>query len=240
LKALLLSAGPGTRLRPWTDDRPKSMVVVSGRPFIERTIEWLREAGIRELIINLHHFPSVVTDHLGDGARFGVSIVYSREPRLMGTAGAVAHAMPLIGRATFLVVYADNLIRLDLAAFLAEHRELAAVMTFALHERENVTSRGVAEIGEDRLIRSFVEKPSPGATTSHWVNAGLYACQPDVLDRIPATTAPDFGRDVIPAMLKRRDRVAGYLMREPDRLLWIDTPDDLARAEMELGQGMPA
>ena len=92
---MLLAAGLGSRLRPWTDDRPKCMVEVAGRPFIDWTIDWLVSQGITELVINLHHRPEVLSAHLGNGRTLGLSIQYSREEWLRGTAGAVAAASAL-------------------------------------------------------------------------------------------------------------------------------------------------
>jgi len=233
---MLLAAGLGSRLRPWTDDRPKCMVEVAGRPLIDWTIDWLVSEGVTELVINLHHRPEVLTAHLGDGRTLGLSIEYSYEEWLRGTAGAVAAASDLLGPGRFLTVYADNLVRCSLRRLLEQHVASSATMTVALHGREDVSGSGVAEIDADGYIRRFVEKPAPGTTTSRWVSAGLLVCEPAVLDYIPSDRASDFGRDVIPAIVAAHERVGGYSMHSPERLLWIDTPQDLARTERQLAQ----
>ena len=89
MKAMLLAAGLGTRLRPLTDHIPKCMVPVAGKPVLQRNIEWLRSQGVVDLVVNLHHYPEVVTDYFGDGSAFGVHLHYSYEPELLGTAGAL-------------------------------------------------------------------------------------------------------------------------------------------------------
>lgn len=231
---MLLAAGLGSRLRPWTDDRPKCMVEVAGRPLIDWTIDWLRTQGITELVINLHHRPEALTAHLADGRRLGLSIEYSLEERLHGTAGAVAVASGLLGPDRFLVVYADNLMQCDLRRVVDQHLASSAAMTVALHRRTDVSGSGVAEVGTDGFIQRFVEKPAPGTTTSHWVSAGLLVCEPAVLGYIPSDQPSDFGRDVIPAMVSAGERVRGYRLSDPERLLWIDTPRDLARTEQLL------
>lgn len=238
MKAMLLAAGLGSRLRPWTDDRPKCMVQVAGRPLIDWTIDWLVSQGVTEVVINLHHRPEVLTAHLGDGRALGLSIDYSHEAWLRGTAGAVAAASALLGPGRFLVVYADNLVRCSLQRLLEQHVTSSATMTVALHWREDVSGSGVAEIDADGYVRRFVEKPAPGTTTSRWVSAGLLVCEPSVLDYIPSDRASDFGRDVIPEMIAAQERVAGYEMHPPETLLWIDTPEDLARTERQLAQGV--
>ena len=235
---MLLAAGLGSRLRPWTDDRPKCMVEVAGRPMIDWTIDWLMAEGITELVINLHHRPEVLPAHLGDGRALGLSIEYSHEEWLRGTSGAVVAASARLGRGRFLVVYADNLVRCDLRRLLEQHVASSATITVALHWREDVSGSGVAEIDADGYVRRFVEKPAPGTTISRWVSAGLLVCEPSVLDYIPSDRASDFGRDVIPAMVAAHKRVGGYEMHLPERLLWIDTPQDLTRTEQQLAQEM--
>jgi hypothetical protein len=88
MKALVLAAGEGRRLRPLTLDRPKPMLPIAGRPLLEHLVALLAAHGIREIAINLHYHPEAIVDHLGDGSRFGVRITYSHEPRLLGSAGA--------------------------------------------------------------------------------------------------------------------------------------------------------
>ena len=234
MKAMLLAAGLGTRLRPWTDDRPKCMVTVAGRPMIDWTIDWLHAQGIDDLVVNLHHQRDIVVAHLGDGRAHGVRIAYSAEESLLGTAGAVVAARDLLGPGRFLVVYADNLIRCDLPTLLAHHDAAGAAMTVALHWRTDVSTSGVAELEPDDRVRQFVEKPRPGVTSSQWVSAGLLVCEETVHAYIPRQGASDFGRDVIPTMIADGQHVHGYRMEPPDRLLWIDTPEDLVRTEHEL------
>jgi NDP-sugar pyrophosphorylase family protein len=210
------------------------MIALAGRPLLERNVDWLRSNGVSELAINLHHCPDVVTRHFGDGAAFGVSIRYSREPTLLGTAGAVLALSDWLGDETFIVLYADNLISCDVARMLALHRARRAVLTMALFAREDVSSSGVAETdGNGRVLR-FIEKPRPRETTSHWVNAGLLVCEPRVLASIASSGAPDFGTDVLPALLGANELVIGYRLGRGETLHWIDTPPDLARAERSL------
>jgi len=235
VKALVLAAGLGTRLRPYTDVVPKTMVPVAGRPLLERNVEWLAENGIRDLAVNLHHFPDAVRDHFGDGSAYGVRIRYSYEPVLLGTAGALRPLVDWLCDATFLVVYGDNFIRLDLSAVLDEHARSRAVATVALYSREDVASSGVAELDEAGDVVRFLEKPQPAETESRWVNAGLLACEPALVDAI-GDGSPDFGRDVLPAVLAAGGRIHGYRMSADETLEWIDTPADLRRLDDMLAQ----
>src|SRR5207253_5781383 len=108
MRAMLLAAGLGTRLRPLTDELPKALVPVGGKAPLVRSIEWLRRYGVTELTVNLHHLPGRVTAVLGDGEALGVRIDYSHEAALRGTAGALAACRARFEGARFLVVYADN------------------------------------------------------------------------------------------------------------------------------------
>ena len=130
-RAMVLAAGLGTRLRPLTDAVPKPMLPVRGKPLLEHHVEALAAAGVREIVINLHHFPGVIVDHFGDGRRWAVRITYSHEPELLGTAGAVkrvAHLFP----EPFFVLYGDNYLRCALVALAGLHERAGAVASLAL------------------------------------------------------------------------------------------------------------
>ncbi|MEM8766447.1 MAG: nucleotidyltransferase family protein [Pseudomonadota bacterium] len=107
MKAMILAAGRGERLKPLTDRTPKPMLPVKGRPLLEHQIGWLKSAGITELVINLHHLGEQIEGHFGDGSSFGVQISYSREAELLETGGGIVKALPLLGTAPFLVLNGD-------------------------------------------------------------------------------------------------------------------------------------
>jgi mannose-1-phosphate guanylyltransferase len=227
MKAVVLAAGMGTRLRPHTDAMPKPMVAVAGRSLLERTVAWLEANGITEIAVNLHHRPEVVTHH------FGERLHYSYEPEPLGTAGALVPLATWLGSNRFLVLYGDNLIELDLAAMLRLHERERATTTVALFERDEVSASGVAELAGHRIV-SFTEKPEPGETDSRLVSAGLLVCEPRVTRFVEPGGSADFGHDVLPALLAAGEIVAGYVMQPGESLYWIDTPSDLARVDMLL------
>ena len=234
MRAMLLAAGLGTRLYPLTADRPKCMVSVAGREVLVRNIEWLRSNGIRDLVINLHYHAEAVVDSIGDGSRLGVTVAYSREPELLGTAGGVLAARSIIGNDTFIVVYADNLFDLQLGAVVDRHRQSGATSSMLLLERADVSSSGVAVMNEAGWITEFQEKPRPGTERSHWVNAGLLVCEPEVFEDIPQTAPSDLSRDVMPTLAHRERGLRGHCLGSGERVMWIDTMDDLRRTEAML------
>jgi mannose-1-phosphate guanylyltransferase len=231
MRAMLLAAGLGTRLRPITDRQPKCMVPVAGKSALQRNIEWLRSYGITQFVINLHYYPDMVTDYFGDGSGFGVSIQYSYEPALLGTAGALWAARRFFPKERFLVLYADNLIDCNINSFYNLHLCAGATLSMALFWRQDVSASGVVKVDEAGKIIAFKEKPLPGEILSNWVNAGLLLCEPKVMEFIPPAQSSDFGYDVLPALLAAGEKLQGYLMQPEETLYWIDRLEDLARTE---------
>jgi NDP-sugar pyrophosphorylase family protein len=208
---------------------PKPMLSIAGRPILEHNVRLLEKHGVREIAINLHHQPEAIRSHFGEGSAFGVQLRYTHEPELLGTAGALTQLRDFFTE-TFLVLYGDNLSTCDIRALLALHRARAAEATIALFSREDVSASGVALLDETDRITGFIEKPAPGQTASTWVNAGIVACEPRVLDDIDRTPC-DFGRDIFPRILAEERLLAGYRMRETESLWWIDSPADYERTQ---------
>jgi NDP-sugar pyrophosphorylase family protein len=203
------------------------MVPVAGKPMVQHNLEWLRSQGITEVVVNLHRHPEAVTSFLGDGGFLGVRLHYSYEPEVMGTAGAVWAARRFFSGETFCVLYTDNFITCNLKSLGAVHCQHRATLTMALFHRADVSASGVVGLEEDGRIIAFKEKPGPAEALSHWINAGLFLCEPKVLEFIPPGRYSDFGYEVLPALLAAGEPLYGYQMGPEERLHWIDTPEDL-------------
>jgi NDP-sugar pyrophosphorylase family protein len=230
---MILCAGRGTRLGALTRDVPKPMLQIAGAPLLEHTVRHLARLGFRDLIINLHHHPEVITSHFGGGERFGVSIDYLREEELLGTAGAVKNAAQLLGvHDRLLVIYGDVLCNEDYRDLVAAHAQNPrASCTIILHRRAG--SNSVVEMDEGRRIVRFVERP-PAAlvpTLPSWVNSGLYCLDPAVLDRLPRGVAADFPRDVFPGLVEE-GQLYGFPLR--GYRCAVDSPRRYERAQAEL------
>lgn len=230
---MLLAAGRGERLRPLTDRVPKCMVPLQGKPLLQHTVEWLAGYGVTDVVVNLCYLPHAVMDHFGDGSRWGVHITYSVEEQALGTAGGVKRAAGFFD-GPFFVWYGDNASTCNLERLYAFHRQAGGVATIALFERSDVSQSGIVGLDADGRITRFLEKPSPEQVFSHWVNGGIYALEPGVLDFVPLEGAPDFGRDVFPALLAAGRPLYGYRMGPDEGLWWIDTPADLQRLQAQL------
>jgi NDP-sugar pyrophosphorylase family protein len=229
MKAVLLAAGKGERLGEVTQKTPKPMLPVFGKPVIVHNIEMCQRFGIADIYINLHHLPEVITGYLGDGRRFGVSITYSPEEKILGTAGGVKRLADKLSGERFLVIYADNYFNnYDLGTVYDRHCQTGADMSITLFESENISQSGVALMDEGDWVKKFVEKPEEETIGSHWANAGIYLMEPKLLELIP-TGFSDFGNDIIPQYIAAGYKVLGVKMPSP--VIAIDTPALLKEVE---------
>ena len=210
MKAFLLAAGVGSRLRPITDTIPKCMVPIDGRPMLDIWLDALDRAGVHEVLINLHHLPHVVRRHLDD--RTGpptVRTFFERE--LLGSAGTLkANRAWVDTEDMFLACYADNLTDFDLRSLVQAHKEHGALATLAVFHSEHPSTGGVVELDESGTVTGFAEKPSN--PVSDLVNAGMYAFHPGVLDEIGGPPPRDIGYDLLPRLVGRAKAipVEGY------------------------------
>jgi len=220
MKAMILAAGKGERLRPLTDTVPKPMIPVAGRPLIEYTLSFLRRHGIGEVVINLHHLGNVIEEHLGDGSRCGMKISYSHEEHLLGTGGGIKHAEPLLGKDTFVVVNSDILVDVDLGEVLRFHKDKKATATMVLRDDRDVDRYGAIEIDSQGCVRQFLGKlPFPGSGLRRLMFTGVHVLEPEIFSFMGQEQGPfSITGSTYPAMLGAGERVFGYEMKG----FWID------------------
>lgn len=211
VNALILAAGEGTRLRPLTLTCPKPMLYVGDAPLLAYLLRWLRGQDVMDVAINLHYQPRVITEYVGDGGRFGVKATYSVENPILGSAGAMRRLQWYL-RSTFLVVYGDMLLDLDLAPLLELHRHSGAQMTMGLMRTDDPASKGIAELGGDGRVLRFVEKPVPGEIDGDLASAGVYIIQSAALEMVQPNACSDIGRDLVPRLLRDGRPVFGSLL----------------------------
>jgi mannose-1-phosphate guanylyltransferase len=231
VKAFLLAAGLGTRLRPLTDTVPKCLVPVGGRPLLDIWLENLARAGVDEVLVNLHHLPDVVEDHLT--RHVGPPVVMTTyEPQLLGSAGTLAANRDFVGAdEVFLAVYGDDLTDFDLGRLTtALDTAPQAEAAIAVFHAPRPEACGILEV-EDGVVISFEEKPS--TPRGDLANAGMYAFRRTVLDLVPGVTPADIGTHLLPRLVRRSVAVpVGDAL-----LIDIGTPEALARAEAEWPHG---
>ena len=214
MKAMILAAGKGTRVRPITHTTPKPMIPILQKPVMEFLIELLRQHGFDEIMVNVSHLAEEIENYFRDGQRFGVQIAYSFEGRIedgeligdaLGSAGGlkkIQDFQPFFDD-TFVVLCGDALIDLDITSAIRRHRELGAMASLITKRvpPEQVSSYGVVVTDDSGRVLSFQEKPAVGEAASDMINTGIYIFEPEVFDFIPSGQPFDIGSDLFPKLV---------------------------------------
>jgi NDP-sugar pyrophosphorylase family protein len=214
MKAMILAAGFGTRLWPLTIGRTKPALPFLNRPLIAHTIEYLRDYGCSDLIINLHHEPESVRTQIGDGSAYGVRIHYSvEEPEILGTAGALDNVRPLLEDDTFIVINGKIITDIDLTAALTTHRQRHALATLVLRPNRNIERFSEVTITSDKRIENFAGFPNPQAATLNppLMFTGIHILEPGIFDYIPRGVFSDSVRDVYPRAMADEHIIAAHV-----------------------------
>ena len=229
MRALLLAAGRGTRLRPLTDSVPKCLVEIAGRPLLDHWIELLSTGGIVEILINLHHLPGKVRSYV-ERCPYPVRITTVYEERLLGTAGTLLKNRDFFKGEPLMLVHADNLSSFDVRAFVRryESRERGIEMTMMTFDAADPEACGIVELDERGVVKAFHEKVKnpPG----NLANGAVYVVSPAVVDFLGSLgkQAIDFSTEVIPRFIGRINTFHnGTYHRD------IGTPESLAAARIE-------
>jgi NDP-sugar pyrophosphorylase family protein len=210
MKAMVLAAGKGTRLFPLTGVIPKPIAPIAGKPMLQHIFELLERTGVEEIHVNVHYLADVILASHGEEARVNATpINFTREERLMGTAGGVKRIADRFDE-TFVVIMGDALTDVDVRELVSFHKEKRALATLALKPLEDTSQYGVAELDIEKNILRFQEKPKPHEAVSNLANTGIYVLEPEVLDYIPNDTFFDFARDVFPLLVESGEKLVGY------------------------------
>ncbi len=222
--ALILAGGIGTRLKPITDEIPKPMMPVHGKPILQHNVELLRKHGISKILIAIGYKGEKIKEYFGDGKRFGVDITYLEEEKPLGTAGCLRLAEPYL-KESFVMCNGDELKELDLDDMYLLHKESKAIATIALTTVEDPSAYGVVDMKGNKILR-FVEKPKKEEAPSNLINSGLYILEPDIIKFLPEEQENvSIERDVFPKVAQA-ERLLGY----PFSGQWFST-DTLERYE---------
>jgi len=204
VKAIILSAGKGTRLKPITENVPKVIIEVKGKPCLQHNIEALKNHGITDIAINTHYLPEKIKELFGDGSNLGVKLNYSYEPELLGTSGALNNFREFFDD-TFIVIYGDVLHEINLTEMLDFHKKNNSFCTLAVDDR--VFKSGAAIVEGEKVV-NFVEKPEQDLENA-FANSGIIIFEPGVLDYIPEGFS-DFGFNILPDLLKNKKQMYAF------------------------------
>uniref|UniRef100_A0A6M3LW66 Putative nucleotidyltransferase n=1 Tax=viral metagenome TaxID=1070528 RepID=A0A6M3LW66_9ZZZZ len=203
MKAIVLCAGLGTRMRPLTDHTPKCLLPVGGKPLLHHTLERLAEAGVTDVAINLHHLPACITNDIKRGWQFGLRVTYSYEPELLGTAGAIKRLAWWLDDEPFFVVYGDEWTTLNLSAPWTEHMlarcRFKSMATAVAHETPSGYGRNVIEFTENNNMVRLWPKEILRVEFANWATSGIYIVEPDLVGMI-APFHHDLEDDVLPLL----------------------------------------
>jgi NDP-sugar pyrophosphorylase family protein len=206
MKAVVLVGGVGTRLRPLTYVIPKCMLPVGAKPLLERTIAWLKEYGIEEVVLCVAYLKNRIKEYFGDGEQMGVKISYAETDMPMGTGGQLKSAQELLGDQSFITMNGDILTSLNLGKMIELHRRRNGIGTLALKKFEIKVPYGNISLGgRDRIMR-FDEKP----TLSFNANAGVYVLSPKIFEYIPADVPVSLETETFPSALDRGEQLNAY------------------------------
>lgn len=232
MKAMILAAGKGTRVRPLTYDLPKPMIPLLGKPVMAYLVEHLAKHGVTEIMVNVSYLHDKIEEYFGEGHQFGVQIGYSFEgytndqgevvPQPIGSAGGMKKIQEFGGffDETTIVLCGDALIDLDLKSALFEHRRKGALASVITREVpwDKVSSYGVVVTDKDGRITQFQEKPSKEQALSNFISTGIYIFEPEVIDLIPSGQSFDIGSELFPLMAERG--LPFYAQKRPFN--WLD------------------
>jgi mannose-1-phosphate guanylyltransferase len=248
MKAMILAAGQGTRVRPITLTTPKPMMPLINKPVLESIIELLGRHGVDDIVINTSHLAPVIEDYFRDGGRWDVSLSYSFEGHIengriraaaLGSAGGMRKVQDFSGffDETFIVMCGDALVDLDIGAALQFHRKARALATIVMQDvpPDQVSKYGVVATDAQGRIRQFQEKPAPDAAVSTTVNTGIYIFEPEIFEHIPAGTEYDIGSQLFPDLVEKQLPFYGVTL--PFQWLDIGSIGDYWRGTRRLLRG---
>jgi len=231
VQALVLVGGKGTRLRPLTNETPKPVLSLAGRPFLSYMIDWLRGHGVDHIVFACGFLPDRMREILGDGTD-GVRFTWVVEPEALGTAGAIRYALPALDR-TFFALNGDSLADLDLTALWQRHRDTGARATLGLYRVEDPSAYGLVELGSDGRVIDFSEKPEPGTVTDGLISAGAYVLDRDVIAPLPEGREVSIEHEVFPELVGN----GLYGMALDGYWMDIGTPERFLEATWDIIEG---
>ncbi len=236
MKAMILAAGLGTRLRPLTNTIPKPLLPVGGTPLIVWNLLLLKRHGFRHVVINLHHLGPMIEQALGTGSKFGIRIVYSREPVILGTGGGIKQAEPHFSGEPVLILNGDTLVEMDLESLRDFHRTRNAAATLVLREDSDAARWGLVEVGEkEHILRITGKGLIDSVPTMSRMFAGIHILHPRLLRQVPKGIASSIIDPYVKA-IEQGEPVLGYDLQG----YWSDigTAERYAQAERDAQAGL--
>ena len=208
MKAVILAGGLGKRLRPLTNNKPKPMMPLGGKPILVHVINWVKKNGMKEIVLCVSYLHKTIEDYFGDGKKFGVKIEYATSSKPLATAGQLKTAEKFIDD-TFVCVYGDTLLDFNLKNMIKQHKKKKSLITMSLYEYKTNIRYGVINTKNNGRISGWNEKPEIKVK----VNMGCYVMERDILSFIPKNK-PYGMDDVIKKAISKRKKVNSILTKK--------------------------
>jgi mannose-1-phosphate guanylyltransferase len=222
-QAVILSAGLGTRLRPLTDNLPKPMLPLGGKPMLEWNIEQFKKHGVTEFFLNLHYLPHVIKSYLGDGSKLGVKVSYNEEKELLGSAGGVKSFENQLDD-TFFLIYGDILSFVDYSKMAKEFfKRPDAIGMQRMIKTDDYTDADVAELNSDQSYKAVHPKPHSKKYDNAYRMRGIFILKKEILSFIPKETFYEIGKQLLPDVVGKGKKFYAYECAEFSK--GIDTAD---------------
>lgn len=218
MKAIILCAGRGERLMPLTQNIPKPMIKIKGKPILWYNISLCKKYGISDIAVNTSYLPEKIKDYFEDGKEFGVNIVYSYEPELLGTSGALNNFRDFLDD-DFIVIYGDCVSNIDFGKMLEYHKKNKPIATIALRKKPKEYKTQSLILADEQLnIINFLEKPSQElvdkfSSEFKLINSGIYILSPKILAYIRDGFS-DFGYNIFPLLIEKKEKIKGFMIDE--------------------------
>lgn len=234
MKAVIMAGGRGTRVASVCATLPKPMLPLGGKPILERQITVLRREGFTDIVLVVGHLGSVIKDYFGDGSAFGVTISYVEETEPLGTAGALALLKDTLAGDDFLLLCGDLLFDVDLARFLAHHREKKGLATILTHPSNHPRDSVLVATDKAGRVTAFLPPDSERPSHRNATNAGLHFFSPKILERFAEVKKTDLDREVLRPLAARGEL---YAYRSPEYVRDMGTPERLLEGERAIAEG---
>lgn len=224
--AIILAGGKGERLRPFTNDRPKPMVEICGRPILAYQLDQLKSVGVKEVVFACSYQREMLQEHVGNGERYGMQASYSVEETPLGRGGGIKQAMQYLslGWDNVIVLNGDNLWKVDLSGMLDQHKQTSAMVTMVISPLKS--PYGIIDFDEDKHVLAFKEKP----VLPHWINSGIYIFSKEIEPLLP--DIGDHETETFPKLPKEKF----FVFQSEDYWRGVDTVKDLTEAEKEVAE----
>jgi len=235
MKAVIIAGGKGTRISQFIKDTPKSLIKIGKKPIIEHQLKLLKSYGIKEIWLLLGYLGDQIKEYLKDGKKFGVNLHYYEEKEPLGTAGAVKTLEKEI-KEDFLALSGDVMMNFDIKRFIKWHKQKKGIASIVVHPNDHPFDSDLVEVDDDGKIINLLKRPHPGDLIFRNLSiASLYIFSPDVFKYIPKNLKCDIEKDILPLLLKAKEKVFAY--NTPEYFKDMGTPERLLKVNEDFLSG---